>query len=62
VAWTSHGTRLAFGGGRDTGSGEQGGLLVWSVGASKATPIITGLKQPITSLAWTPKASQISTR
>ena len=60
VAWTSHGTRLAFGGGRDTGSGEQGGLLVWSVGASKATPIITGLKQPITSLAWTPKASQIS--
>jgi len=60
VSWTSQGPRLAFGGGRDTGSGELGGLLVWSAGASKATPVITGLKQPLTSLAWTPKASQIA--
>ena len=60
VAWTPHGSRLAFGGGRDTGSGEQGELLVWSSGAVKATPVIAGLKLPITSLAWTPKASQIA--
>ncbi len=60
VAWTAHGSRLAFGGGRDTGGGEQGGLMVWSPGASQASPIITGLKLPVTSLAWTPKASQIA--
>ena len=34
--------------------------MVWSPGASQASPIITGLKLPVTSLAWTPKASQIA--
>ena len=35
-------------------------LLVWAPGGDKATPVVTGLKRPITSLAWTPKASQIA--
>ncbi len=57
-SWTSHGPRLAFGGGK--GSSTPDSLLVWPAGASKATPILTDLKLPITSLAWTPKASQIA--
>ncbi|MGD0997610.1 MAG: WD40 repeat domain-containing protein [Thermoleophilia bacterium] len=60
VSWTSHGPRLAFGGGPGSGSGERDSLLVWAAGGAKATPVVTGLKAPITSLAWTPKASQIA--
>jgi dipeptidyl aminopeptidase/acylaminoacyl peptidase len=56
-SWTSHGPRLAFGGGK--GSSTPDSLLVWPVGARKATAILT-VKLPITSLAWTPKASQIA--
>ena len=56
-AWTSHGARLAFGGGK--GSSSRDSLLVWAEGVSKAIAILT-VKLPITSLAWTPKASQIA--
>ena len=58
ASWTARGPRLAFGGG--SGSNTLDSLLVWPAGASKPTPTITGLKRPITSLAWTPKASQIA--
>jgi Tol biopolymer transport system component len=60
VSWTPHGPRLALGGGPGSSSGEHDSLLVWPAGAAKATPIITGVKRPITSLAWTPKGSQIA--
>jgi Tol biopolymer transport system component len=59
VSWTSYGPRLALSGGAIT-SGEKDSLLVWPVGASKATRILTIAKLPITSLAWTPRASQIA--
>jgi Tol biopolymer transport system component len=60
VSWTSYGPRLAFGGGPGSGGGERDSLLVWPGGAGRAMTIVTGVKQPITSLAWTPKASQIA--
>jgi Tol biopolymer transport system component len=61
VSWTSHGPRLAFGGGSTSGaSTDSDSLNVWATGASKATRILTVAKLPITSLAWTPKASQIA--
>ena len=61
VSWTSHGSRLAFGGGRALG-GQRDALNVWPVGATKATPIltVTSPSLPITALAWTPGASQIA--
>lgn len=57
ASWTAHGPRLAFGGG--SGSSTPDSLLVWPVGAGKPTAIVT-VKLPITSLAWSPKASQIA--
>jgi hypothetical protein len=57
ASWTAHGPRLAFGGG--SGSSTPDSLLVWPVGGGKPTTIVT-VKLPITSLAWTPKASQIA--
>ncbi len=61
VAWTPHGPRLAFGGGPGTGN-ERDWLNVWPVGASKATRLlsIADPSLPLTSVAWTPKASQIA--
>jgi hypothetical protein len=61
VSWTSHGSRLAFGGGSTAGGNtDSDSLNVWMTGASKATPIVTVAKLPILSVAWTPKASQIA--
>ena len=57
ASWTAHGPRLAFGGG--SGSSTPDSLRVWSPGAGKPTAIVT-VKLPITSLAWSPKASQIA--
>jgi WD40 repeat protein len=57
ASWTAHGPRLAFGGG--SGSSTPDSLLVWPVGGGKPTAIVT-VKLPITSLAWSPKASQIA--
>ena len=57
ASWTAHGPRLAFGGG--SGSSMPDSLLVWPVGGGKPTAIVT-VKLPITSLAWTPKASQVA--
>lgn len=57
ASWTAHGPRLAFGGG--SGSSTPDSLLVWPVGGGKPTAIVT-VKLPITSLAWSPKASQVA--
>ena len=57
ASWTAHGPRLAFGGG--SGSSTPDSLLVWPVGGGKPTAVVT-VKLPITSLAWTPKASQVA--
>jgi WD40 repeat protein len=59
VSWTAHGPALAFGGGRGTLGGATDALRVWPVDAAAASSILTVAK-PITSLAWTPKASQIA--
>jgi hypothetical protein len=61
VSWTSHGPRLAFGGAPDSGA-RPIALNVWQAGASKATAILKVVNPgaPITSLAWTPKASQLA--
>ncbi len=60
VSWTSYGPRLAFSGGVASGGGENDALNVWAPGASTATRILTVAKLPVTSLAFTPKASQIA--
>jgi hypothetical protein len=60
-SWSSSG-RLAFGGGPALGNGAMTDTIrVWRPGTSKATPILTpATKLPITSLAWSPKATQIA--
>ena len=45
---------------RELGSTTSDSLLVWPAGGGKATLILTVAKLPITSVAWTPKASQIA--
>jgi dipeptidyl aminopeptidase/acylaminoacyl peptidase len=61
VSWSPQGSRLAFGGGSTAGTGtDSDALNVWAPGASKATRVLTVAKLPVTSLAWTPKASQIA--
>ncbi len=59
-AWTSQGQRLAFGGALGATGGEIDSLNVWTPGASAAQAVVTGLKRPVTGVAWTPKASQIA--
>jgi len=58
-AWTAHTPRLALGGAQGSFGGNNDSLLVWPVGAAKVSAILSTTR-PITSLAWTPKASQIA--
>ena len=58
-AWTARTPRLALGGAVGSFGGNNDSLLVWPVGAAKVSAILS-TKRPITSLAWTPKASQIA--
>lgn len=61
VSWTSHGPRLAYGGGSTVdASTDSDALNVSAPGAGKTRRILTVGKLPITSLAWTPKATQIA--
>jgi WD40 repeat protein len=61
VSWSAQGSRLAFGGGSTSGgTTDSDALNVWAPGTTKATRILTIAKLPVTSLAWTPKASQIA--
>jgi hypothetical protein len=59
-AWTDQGQRLAFGGASGLSGGENDSLNTWTPGASATAAVVTGLKRPVTGVAWTPKASQIA--
>ena len=59
VSWTSHGPRLAFGATNGLSSTTHGALRIWSPGESGAT-VIVHAEMPVTSFAWSPKASQIA--
>jgi dipeptidyl aminopeptidase/acylaminoacyl peptidase len=59
-AWTAQGQRLAFGGAPGVSGGEVDSLNTWTPGASAPVAPVTGLKRPVTGVAWTPKASQIA--
>jgi dipeptidyl aminopeptidase/acylaminoacyl peptidase len=58
-SWTARGPRLAFGGGDAASSKIQDAARVWPMGGG-APATIVATKLPITSLAWSPKASQIA--
>ena len=61
VSWTSHGPRLAYGGGSTVDAGtDSDALNVAAPGAGTTTRILKVGKLPVTSLSWTPKASQIA--
>lgn len=59
VSWTSHGTRLAFGGTNALSSTMHGALRAWTSGGGTPT-VLVNTTLPVTSLAWSPKASQIA--
>ena len=59
ASWTAHAPRLALGGAQGSFGGNNDSLLIWPVGAARVSAIVS-TKRPITSLAWTPKASQIA--
>ena len=59
VSWTSHGPRLAFGGTNSLSNTTQGELRVWPAGGGTPT-VLVDTTLPVTSLAWSPKASQIA--
>ena len=59
VSWTSHGTRLAFGGTNALSSTIHGALRAWPAGGGTPT-VLVNTTLPVTSLAWSPKASQIA--
>ena len=59
MSW-SHDGRLAFAGAPGSADWQSSTIWVWTPGGGKPVRILAPTKLPITSLAWSPKASQIA--
>ena len=59
MSW-SHDGRLAFAGAPGNADWQASTVWVWKPGSGKPAKILAPTKLPITSLAWSPKASQIA--